>query len=93
MEFDDPNVKDVVVEDTKQLGVHFTIDLQEEDSYLTYEHWYDDPKGAITKRKVARKFAKAWNLLQEMSAIRPRENMFVPYLEDSEVFGEKIGAS
>ena len=36
VEFDDPNVKDAVVEDAKQLGVHFfMIDLQEEDSYLT----------------------------------------------------------
>ena len=38
VEFDDPNVKDAVVEDAKQLKVHFMIDLQEEDSYLTYEH-------------------------------------------------------
>ena len=74
VEFDDPNVKDakvvpVIVKDAKQLGVHFMINLQEEDSYLTYEHWFDDTKGAITKRKVARKFAKAWNPLQEMSPI------------------------
>ena len=35
VEFDDPNIKDAVIEDAKQLGVHFMIDLQEEDSYLT----------------------------------------------------------
>ena len=69
VQFEDPNVKDAIVEDAKQLGIHFQIDLKQEESFLTYDHWYDETKGPLTKRKLARKFAKAWNPLQEMGPI------------------------
>ena len=32
VEFEDPNVKDPIVEDAKQLGIHFQKDLKREES-------------------------------------------------------------
>ena len=36
--FNHPNIDEVIIEETKQLGVHFAINLNEGRSYLTYKH-------------------------------------------------------
>ena len=73
VEYNHPNINDVVVENTKQLGIHISLDLKEETCYLTYDHWYNPnetiKKGVLTKRMVARSFATAWNPLQEMGPL------------------------
>ena len=61
VQFEDPNVRDAIIEDAKQFGIHFQIDLKQEENFLNYDHWHDETKGPFTKRKLARKFAKAWN--------------------------------
>ena len=38
VQFEDPNVKDAIIEDAKHLGIHFQIDLKQEKHFLTYEH-------------------------------------------------------
>ena len=50
VQFEDSNMKDAIVEDAKQLGINFQIDLKQEESYLTYDHWYDKTKGPLIKR-------------------------------------------
>ena len=68
--FNHPTIEDAVVKDAKQLGVHFEIDLGKEDSYLTYTHWHESHNDdTLTKRIVARGFAKAWNPLHEMGPL------------------------
>ena len=68
-------IEDAVVQDAKQFGVHISIDLKNEETFLTYGHWYkEDNTNVLTKRKVARRFVKAWNPLQEMGLIiNPRK--------------------
>ena len=34
-------MNDVVIENTKQLGIHISLDLKEETCYLTYNHWHN----------------------------------------------------
>ena len=54
----------------KQLGIHIALDLKEEETYLTYNHWYNPTENEkLTKRIVARTFATAWNPLQEMGPL------------------------
>ena len=38
--FKHPTIEDAVVKDAKQLGVHFEMDLDKEESNLTYDHWW-----------------------------------------------------
>ena len=46
------------------------MDLDKEESNLTYDHWWEshDPS-VLTKKMVARSYARAWNPLQEMGPI------------------------
>ena len=70
------------------------IDLHEEDSNVTYEHWFDDTKGAMKKTKSSPKICQSLeSASRNVSNYQPGENMFIPYLEDSKVLGKKIGAS
>ena len=73
IEYGHPNMNDVVIENTKQLGIHISLDLKEETCYLTYNHWHNPKdttkKEVLTKRMVARCFATAWNPLQEMGPL------------------------
>ena len=73
IEYGHPNMNDVVIENTKQLGIHISLDLKEERCYLTYNHWHNPndttKKGVLIKRMVARCFATAWNPLQEMGPL------------------------
>ena len=70
VQFKHPTIEDAVVKDAKQLGVHFEMDLDREESNLTYDHWWEshDPN-VLTKKMVARGYARAWNPLQEMGPI------------------------
>ena len=68
--FNHPNIDEVIIEETKQLGVHFAINLNEGRSYLTYKHWSDALEDEVlTKRVIAKAFASAWNVLNEMSPL------------------------
>ena len=65
-----PVYKEVVLGDAKALGLHFKIDLNAQRSFLTYEHWKLEPiKEGLSKRHVARMFARCWNPLQEMAPV------------------------
>ena len=81
IEYGHPTINDVVIENTKQLGVHISLDLKEETCYLTYNHWHNPneatKKGVLTKRMVARSFATAWNPLQEMGPLTNPGKMFL----------------
>ena len=63
IEYGHPNMNDVVIENTKQLGIHISLDLKEETCYLTYNHWHNPKdttkKEVLTKRLVTRCFATA----------------------------------
>ena len=41
IEYGHSNMNDVVIENTKQLGIHISLDLKEETCYLTYNHWHN----------------------------------------------------
>ena len=41
IEYGHPNMNDVVIENTKQFGIHISLDLKEETCYLTYNHWHN----------------------------------------------------
>ena len=70
VKFEHPNVQSAIVNDAKQLGIHFTINLKKEESHLTYHHWSQGNNNTkLTKREVARSFAKAWNPLHELGPI------------------------
>ena len=68
--FAHPNIEDAVVNDAKQLGVHISIDITNEQTFMTYGHWYSPLKSDIlTKRTIARRYAMAWNPLHEMGPL------------------------
>ena len=68
--FQHPNNEDAILTDGKQLGVHFSINLEKEESSMTYDHWHQgDGTEKLTKREAARSYAKAWNPLHELGPI------------------------
>lgn len=52
--FRHPKIEDLVIEHTKQLGVHFSIDLVKEEGHLTYTHWGSHLEKTYSLIKVLR---------------------------------------
>ena len=65
-----PRIEDLIIEDTKQLGVNFEINLDKQESNLTYAHWANQlEENIFSKRSVAKSYASAWNPLHEMGPL------------------------
>ena len=66
--FPHPRLEDVIIENAKALGIHFKMDLTAERSYLTFAHWSVKDE-TLTKRNVARSYARCWNPLFALAPI------------------------
>ena len=66
--FPHPKLDDVVIEDAKALGIHFKMDLKNEQSYLTFSYWAIKEE-ILTKRNVARSYARCWNPLFDLAPV------------------------
>lgn len=64
--YEHPYTKGDLVQDIKQLGLHYQIDLQQEESLLIYHHWTRLlGQGSFSKRYIARNTVVTWNPLGE----------------------------